>query len=86
MRLGDVARVVDDVENDRVAGWSDGERTVLLIVRRQPGANIIDVIERVKALLPQLAQLDLAGHRRAPSRSIARRPSAPRSPTSSARW
>ena len=71
MRLGDVANVIDDVENNRVAGWVDGERAVLLIIRRQPGANIIEVIERVKALLPALARLDLAGHRRRRSRSTA---------------
>jgi hydrophobic/amphiphilic exporter-1 (mainly G- bacteria), HAE1 family len=56
VRLGDVATVRDDVENNRVAGWADGKRAVVMIVRRQPGANIIDVIERVKALLPQLAR------------------------------
>ncbi|HVE81556.1 MAG TPA: multidrug efflux RND transporter permease subunit [Myxococcales bacterium] len=56
VRLGDVARVFDDVENQRVAAWADGHRAVLLIVRRQPGANIIDVIERIKALLPTLAE------------------------------
>jgi hydrophobe/amphiphile efflux-1 (HAE1) family protein len=55
LRLGDVARVSDSVENERVAGWSNGERTVLLIVRRQPGANILDVTERIRAILPQLA-------------------------------
>ncbi len=54
VRLRDVARVVDRVENTRVAGWADGKRAVVMIVRRQPGANIIEVIERVKALLPQL--------------------------------
>ena len=56
VRLGDVATVVDSVENTRVAGWADGKRAVLMIIRRQPGANIIDVIDRVKALLPQLSQ------------------------------
>jgi hydrophobe/amphiphile efflux-1 (HAE1) family protein len=56
LRLGDVARVTDSVENERTAGWSNGERTVLIIVRRQPGANILDVIDRIKAILPQLAQ------------------------------
>jgi hydrophobe/amphiphile efflux-1 (HAE1) family protein len=55
VRLGDVAKVFDSVENERVAGWSDGDRTVVLVVRRQPGANIIEVIDRVKALLPELA-------------------------------
>lgn len=55
VRLGDVAKVTDDVENQRVAGWFDGERSVSVVVRRQPGANILEVIERVKALLPELA-------------------------------
>jgi hydrophobe/amphiphile efflux-1 (HAE1) family protein len=56
VRLGDVARVIDDVENQRAAAWCDGQRAVLLIIRRQPGANIIEVIERVKGLLPDLAR------------------------------
>jgi multidrug efflux pump len=56
VRLGDVARVIDDVENQRAAAWCDGERAVLLIIRRQPGANIVEVIERVKQLLPNLAR------------------------------
>jgi multidrug efflux pump len=55
VRLEDVAKVVDDVENQRAAAWTDGERTVLLIIRRQPGANIIEVIDRVKGLLPEIA-------------------------------
>jgi hydrophobe/amphiphile efflux-1 (HAE1) family protein len=54
IRLRDVARVVDDVENNRVAAWADGERAVLLIIRREPGANVIEVIERVRAILPSL--------------------------------
>ncbi len=56
VRLGDIARVVDDVENDRVAGWKDHDRAVVVVIRRQPGANILDVIDRIKALLPSLAQ------------------------------
>jgi hydrophobe/amphiphile efflux-1 (HAE1) family protein len=54
VRLGDVAKVTDDVENNRVAAWSNGDRAVVLIVRRQPGANILETIDRVKALLPSL--------------------------------
>ncbi len=56
VRLGDVANVQDSVENTRIAGWADGRRAVLMLIRRQPGANIIDVIERVKAILPQLSK------------------------------
>jgi hydrophobe/amphiphile efflux-1 (HAE1) family protein len=55
VRLGDVAQVFDDVENNRVAGWVDGHRAVVMIIRRQPGANILETIERIKALLPTLA-------------------------------
>jgi hydrophobic/amphiphilic exporter-1 (mainly G- bacteria), HAE1 family len=54
VRLDDVAEVKDDVENNRIAGWIDGQRGVVMLIRRQPGANIIDVIDRVKQLLPQL--------------------------------
>ncbi len=53
-RLGDVATVTDDVENQRVAGWFDSERAVMVIIRREPGANILEVIDRVRALMPEL--------------------------------
>ncbi|MGC4092925.1 MAG: efflux RND transporter permease subunit, partial [Polyangiaceae bacterium] len=55
VRLVDVAKVFDDVENNRVAAWSNGTRAVVLVVRRQPGANIIETNERIRALLPELA-------------------------------
>ncbi len=54
VRLREVARVVDGVENAELAGWANGDRAVILNVQRQPGANIIQVADRVKALLPQL--------------------------------
>jgi hydrophobe/amphiphile efflux-1 (HAE1) family protein len=54
-RLGDVAHVFDDVENDRVAGWADSSRAVLVIVRKQPDANIIETNQRVLALMPEIA-------------------------------
>jgi hydrophobe/amphiphile efflux-1 (HAE1) family protein len=54
--LGQVARVFDSVENERVAGWADASRSVLVMVRKQPDANILETNERIKALLPQLAQ------------------------------
>jgi len=54
VRLGDVANVIDSVENIRNAGATNGKPSILLFVYRQPGANIIDTVERVKALIPQL--------------------------------
>jgi hydrophobe/amphiphile efflux-1 (HAE1) family protein len=55
VRLKDIATVTDDVENDRAAAWINGERAVLVMIRRQPDANIIEVVDRVVALLPQLS-------------------------------
>ena len=53
-RLGDLATLKDGVENERVAGWTDNERAVVLVIRRQPDANILDVIDRIKRLLPAI--------------------------------
>jgi multidrug efflux pump len=54
VRLSDVANVVDSVEDVRNLGLSNGEPSVLVILFRQPGANIIDTIDSVKAALPHL--------------------------------
>ena len=54
VRLDDIADVVDGVENAQLAGWANGKRAVILNVQRQPGANIIQVADRIKALLPTL--------------------------------
>jgi hydrophobe/amphiphile efflux-1 (HAE1) family protein len=56
VHLSDVARVFDDIENNRAAGWIDGKRAVVVLIRRQPGANILAMNERVRALLPELAK------------------------------
>ncbi|HEX4477489.1 MAG TPA: efflux RND transporter permease subunit, partial [Polyangiaceae bacterium] len=54
VRLSDVAKVLDGVENDELAGWANKERAIILNIQRQPGANVIEVARRVNALLPQL--------------------------------
>jgi multidrug efflux pump len=54
VRLSDVAEVVDGVEDVRSEGAADGRRAVLVMLYRQPGANIVDTVDRVKALLPYL--------------------------------
>jgi multidrug efflux pump len=54
IRLRDIANVVDGVENQQLAGWAGTKRAIILNVQRQPGANVIDVADHVKALLPQL--------------------------------
>ncbi len=52
--LSEVALVSDDVENSRLAAWKNTTPAVILNIQRQPGANIIAVVDRVKALMPQL--------------------------------
>jgi multidrug efflux pump len=54
VRLSDVANVVDSAENLRQAAWMNETPAVIMNIQRQPGANIIAVVDRVKALLPQL--------------------------------
>ncbi|WP_295968930.1 efflux RND transporter permease subunit [uncultured Xanthomonas sp.] len=61
VRLSDVAKVVDGVENDQLAAWADGKPAVLLEVRRQPGANIVQTVEQIRAILPQLQGVLPAG-------------------------
>ncbi|WP_374962931.1 multidrug efflux RND transporter permease subunit [Spongiibacter tropicus] len=55
LRLGDVATIIDGAEDRFLAAWADTQPAVLLNVQKQPGANVIDVADRVQALLPQLA-------------------------------
>jgi len=55
VRLGDVARIVDGVENTRQAAWSGDEPAIVLRIRRQPGANVVEVVDRIRAVLPQLS-------------------------------
>ncbi len=54
VRVSDVATVVDSVEDIRTAGLAGGKPAVLLILNRQPGANIIDTVDRVRKLMPEL--------------------------------
>jgi multidrug efflux pump len=56
VRLSDVAEVIDGAENAKIAGWYQGQPAVILDVLRQPGANIIATVERIKEILPQLKQ------------------------------
>jgi multidrug efflux pump len=54
VRLADVGEVLDSVEDLRSIGLANGKRAILMVVFRQPGANIIGIVDRVKALMPQL--------------------------------
>jgi multidrug efflux pump len=54
VRLSDVAYAVDGAENDKLAAWMNTEPAVIVNVQRQPAANVIEVVDRIKALMPQL--------------------------------
>jgi multidrug efflux pump len=54
VRLSDVANVADGTENDKLAAWMNLIPAVIVNIQRQPGANIISVVDRIKKLLPQL--------------------------------
>ena len=54
LRMSDVASVLIEAEDARLAAWADTQPAILLNVQRQPGANVIDVVNRIQALLPQL--------------------------------
>ncbi|MBC9250753.1 multidrug transporter subunit MdtC [Pseudomonas alcaligenes] len=61
LRLQDVASIADGAENERLAAWADRNQTVLLTIQRQPGANVIEVVDRVQRLLPQITAALPAG-------------------------
>jgi multidrug efflux pump len=54
VRLSDVANAVDGAQNDKLAAWMNTSPAVIVNVQRQPGANVIEVVDNIKALLPQL--------------------------------
>jgi HAE1 family hydrophobic/amphiphilic exporter-1 len=54
VKLSDVARVIDSVENDRIATWFNDSRAIVLAVQRQPDANTVEVVDMVRNKLPQM--------------------------------
>ena len=54
LRLSDIAEIIEGAENERLAAWADRQQAVLLNIQRQPGANVIEVVGRIEALLPSI--------------------------------
>jgi HAE1 family hydrophobic/amphiphilic exporter-1 len=54
VRISDVGRAIEGPENDLIAGWYNKQRAIILSVQREPGANVIEAVDRIQALLPQL--------------------------------
>jgi HAE1 family hydrophobic/amphiphilic exporter-1 len=58
VRLDELANIYDGVENDKTAAWYQGTRTIFVSIQRQPGSNVVEIVDRIRELLPQLqAQL-----------------------------
>jgi len=57
VRLQDVGRVLDDVQDNKSAAWYNGSRSIILAIQRQPGANTVDVAGRVRTVMASLGQL-----------------------------
>jgi HAE1 family hydrophobic/amphiphilic exporter-1 len=56
VRLEQIANVIDDVENNKVASWYNGRRSVTLAIQRQPGTNTVAVVDAIRELLPQFRE------------------------------
>ena len=54
VRVRDIGQAIEGPENDLLAGWSNRQRAVILSIQRQPGANVIETVDRITAMLPQL--------------------------------
>src|SRR3954454_6938423 len=79
VQLDQVAHVYDGIENDKSAGWYNGERAIFLMIQKQPGTNVVAVVDAVKALLPTFRQqlpagvaLDVRSDRAGPIRESVR--------------
>ena len=61
VRISDIGRAIDSVQDDKTANWFNGKRSIVLAILRQPGTNTVEVVDSVKKLLPQLqAQIPAA--------------------------
>jgi len=59
--VGDVAQLIDGLENDKTGGWYKSQPAVIIEIQRQPGANVIDVVQQIRAEIPKLQQAIPAG-------------------------
>jgi hydrophobic/amphiphilic exporter-1 (mainly G- bacteria), HAE1 family len=56
VRLNELGRVIDSVQNDKIASWFNGVRAIVLAIQKQPGTNTVAVVDRIRKLLPRLQE------------------------------
>ena len=56
VRLNELGRVLDSVQNDKTASWFNGVRAIVLAIQKQPGTNTVAVVDNIKKLLPRLQE------------------------------
>ena len=61
VKISDVADVIDGLENTKVGAWYRGQPSIVIDVQRQPGANVIETVQRVRAELPRLRRAHAGG-------------------------
>ena len=61
VRLQELGRVIDSTQNDKLAAWFNGKRSIVLAIQRQPGVNTIEVVDRIRALIPEFREQVPAG-------------------------
>ncbi len=61
IRFGDIGRATDSVENEKIRSWYNGERALILAIYRQPGSNTVEVVNKLKELLPEITKEMPAG-------------------------
>jgi hydrophobe/amphiphile efflux-1 (HAE1) family protein len=54
IRISDIGKAVSAPENDLIAGWNNQKRAIILAIQRQPGANVVETVDRIKSMLPVL--------------------------------
>ncbi|EGP07273.1 Acriflavin resistance protein [Bradyrhizobiaceae bacterium SG-6C] len=59
--IGDVAQIIDGLENEKTGAWYQGKPAVVIEIQRQPGANVIDVVKQIRAEIPKLQKAVPAG-------------------------
>src|SRR5207245_7419703 len=61
VRLEEIGRVIDSVQNDKIASWFNNRRGIVLAIQRQPGVNTVEVVNKIRALMPSFrAQIPAA--------------------------